>query len=89
MEKNHPNRIKFMGIETKNPTRLVISQTQRNHPKAKKANKENINNINTQQEKLENNTENIKKDEESYIPYSCIPQLEKNDLSYYVGSIPK
>ena len=88
MEKNHPNRVKFMGIETKNPTRLVISQTQRNHPKAKKANKENINNINTQQEKFETNSENTKK-EEPYIPYSCIPQLEKNDLSYYVGSIPK
>ena len=64
MEKNHPNRIKFMGIETKNPTRLVISQTQRNHPKAKKVNNENINNINninTPQEKFENNSENIKK----------------------------
>ena len=88
MENNHPNRIKFMGIETKNPTRLVISQTQRNHPKAKKSNKENINNINTQQEKLETNSENTKK-EEPYIPYSCIPQLETNDHSFPINQVQR
>jgi len=81
-QKTPPNRIKYIGKEIKKPTKKTVSETQKNHPKPKnqkQENDENLNIINNQQEQSNKNKE---KEKEEYIPFSCIPQLEKNDLSF-------
>ena len=94
MEIKRSRKQKFIGIETKQPTIQIESETQRNHPKIidesdKKIftkepeeanNKENLKNI--------LNINNVQEKEKEYIPYSCIPQLEKNDVSYEFKDIP-
>ena len=90
-QKTPPNRIKYIGKEIKKPTKKTVSETQKNHPKPKnqkQENDENLNIINNQQEQSNKNKEK-EKEKEEYIPFSCIPQLEKNDLSFSFEYIQK
>ena len=94
MEIKRSRKQKFIGIETKQPTIQIESETQRNHPKIiNESDKkiftnqpEEINN----KENLQNilNINNVQEKEKEYIHYSCIPQLEKNDISFEFKDIP-
>ena len=77
-QKEHPPLMNNKHTKDKNQ-KNINNQQVRYKDNMNKQN--NINNINTQQEKFETNSENTKK-EESYIPYSCIPQLKTNDYSF-------
>ena len=88
MKSEPPRKKNFIGVETKFETYQIGSQTQINHPRIiNHTNKNFLSNTFEENKKDQNtsivpNEKDDKEKEEVNIPYSCIPQLEKNDQSY-------
>ena len=88
MKSEPPRKKNFIGVETKFETYQIVSQTQINHPRIiNHTNKNFLSNTFEENKKDQNtsivpNAKDDKEKEEVNIPYSCIPQLEKNDQSY-------
>ena len=88
MKSEPPRKKNFIGVETKFETYQIGSQTQINHPRIVNVTNKDVPPDTFEENKKEENNPTIpnakddKEKEEVNIPYSCIPQLEKNDQSY-------
>ena len=92
MMKKRPRKKIFLERETKYRTFQIESETQKNHPRIVNVTNKVVPPDTFGENKKEENNPTIpnakddKEKEEGNIPYSCIPQLEKNDISYFLDS---
>ena len=88
MIKKRPRNKICLERETKYRTFQIESETQKNHPRIVNVTNKVVPPDTFEENKKEENNPTIpnakddKEKEEVNIPYSCIPQLEKNDQSY-------